>query len=269
MRTLRWFVLSAVVGAVLAVPTGAPANGGAYISFDKTHYLPGETARGETYVWVPERKQGLLERGPFYAFVLPRRTSIREGRPIPGGAIRVGTFTIERQKREQFELRVSFTVPDLAGDFYSVMACNDPCTISGFREPLTGTISVVGTVREGQLISQQWRLQGEIRGLRHQLRKTERRNEDMQAQLGAIEQERSSLAREVDRLNERLAAEATRAGSASTRPLIDPWAAGGIVIALLGLAGALAIRRHRLPQPIVVPDTIEELEREMEGPTRR
>ncbi len=268
MRTLRWFVVSAVVGAVLAVPTGASANGGAYIDFDKTHYLPGETAIGETYVYVPERKQGLLERGPFYAYVLPTGTSIREGRPIPGGAIRVGTFSIEREKREQFELRVSFIVPDLAGDFYSVMACNDPCTISGFREGLSGTISVVRTVREGQLLTQQERLEGKIRGLRHQLRKAERRNEGMQAALDASEQARLSLASQMHRLNERLAADATRAGSASARPLIDPWAAAGIVIALLGLAGALAIRRRR-PQPMVVPDTIEELEREMEGPTRR
>ena len=264
MRTLRWFVVSAVVGAVLAVPTGASANGGAYISFDKTHYLPGETARGETYVYVPERKQGLLERGPFYAFVLAAGTSIREGRAIPESATRVGTFSIERGKREEFELRVSFTVPDLSGDFYSVRMCNDPCTISGFREPLSGTISVVRTEREGQLISQQWRLEGKIGGLRHELRKAERRNEDVQAQLGASEQTRSSLASQVGRLNEQLADES--AAEPATRPLIDPWAA--IVVAMLGLAGALAIRRLR-SAPVVVPDTIEELEREMEGPARR
>ncbi len=265
MRTLRWFVVWAVIGAVLAVPTGASANGGAYIDFDKTHYLPGETAIGETYVYVPERKQGLLERGPFYAYVLPTGTSIREGRPIPGGAIRVGTFTIEREKREQFELRVSFTVPDLAGDFYSVMACNDPCTISGFRERLSGTISVVRTVREGRLLTQQERLERTIYGLRRDLRKADRRNEELQAQLDASELERSQLAGAVDRLEVGLA-DAIAAEEPAARPLIDPWA--GIAIAMLGLAGALAIRRRR-PQPIVVPDTIEELEREMEGPTRR
>jgi len=254
MRTLRWFVVSAVIGAVLAVPAGASANGGAYISFDKTHYLPGETARGETYVYVPERKQGLLERGPFYAFVLPRGTSIREGRPIPHGAIRVGTFSIEKERREEFELRVSFTMPDLSGDFYSVRMCNDPCTISGFREPLSGTVSVVRTIREGQLISQHWRLEGKIGGLRHQLRKAERRNEDMQAQLGASEQTRSSLASQVGRLNERLADEP--AAEPATRPLIDPWVA--IVVAMLGLAGALVIRRLRSAR-IVVPDTAQDL----------
>ncbi|MGH2528395.1 MAG: hypothetical protein ACRDH0_03495 [Actinomycetota bacterium] len=265
MRALRWFVVSAVIGAVLAIPTGATANGGAYIDFDRTHYLPGETVIGETYVYVPERKQGLLERGPFYAYVLPRGTSIREGRPIPGSAIRVGTFSIEKERREEFELRVSFTVPDLAGDFYSIMACNDPCTISGFREPLTGTISVVRTVREGQLISQQWRLEGRIYGLRRDVRKADRSNEELQAQLETSELERSNLATQVDRLELELAG-AAAAEEPATRPLIDSWAA--IVVALLALAGALAIRRLRSAR-ILVPDTIEELDREMEGPARR
>lgn len=253
MRTLRWFVVSAVIGAVLGIPTGATANGGAYIDFDKTHYLPGETVIGETYVYVPERKQGLLERGPFYAFVLPGGTSIREGRPIPGGAIRVGTFTIERERREEFELRVSFTVPDLSGDFYSVRMCNDPCTISGFREPLSGTISVVRTVREGQLISEQWRLEGRIYGLRRDVRKADRRNEELQAQLDTNELERSNLATQVNRLE---LADAAAAEEPATRPLIDPWA--GIAIATLVLVGALAIRRLRSGR-IVVPDTVEEL----------
>lgn len=256
MRELRWIVMVAVVAAVLAIPTGAAANGGAYIEFDRTHYLPGETAVGRAYVFLPREKQGLLERGPFYAFVLPNGISIREGRPIPGGAIRVGTFSVEPEKSKLFELSVSFTVPELSGDFYSVAVCNDPCTVLGFREPLSGLISVVATAREGQLLTEQSRLRARIYGLRRDVRKAGRKGEEVQAGLDASEQERSRLAGEVNRLDVELAdaIAVAPAEEPAPRPLIDVWGATGIVIALLGLAGAIAIRRRR-PAPMVVPDT--------------
>src|SRR5437867_2579905 len=155
MRALRWLAIAAVVRAVLSMSNAAFADGGSYIELDRTHYLAGETAVGRAYVSVPEKKQDLFERGPFYGFVVPKGVAIREGRPIPDGVIRVGTFTIEPERGKSFELRVSFVVPDLPGDFYSIAFCNDPCTISGFREPLTGVISVVETVREGQLLTVQ------------------------------------------------------------------------------------------------------------------
>jgi hypothetical protein len=60
---------------------------------------------------------------------------------------------------------------------------------------------------------------------------------------------------------------AAPAESPEARSLIDGWAAVMIVVALLAVAGALAIRRRR-PVKFVVPDTIEELERaEAEQPT--
>jgi hypothetical protein len=257
MRALRWLTIAAMVGAVLSISSAASADGGSYIELDRTHYLAGETAVGRAYVSVPERKQGLFERGPFYAFVVPKGAAIREGRPIPDGAIRAGVFSVEPERGKTFELRASFTVPDLPGDFYSIAFCNDPCTISGFREPLTGVISIVGTVREGQLLTEQSRLDARIFGVRRHLRKAERAGEDLQAQLDASEAERSRLASEVSRLEDQLAAPAE---SSEARSLIDVWAAVMIVVALLGVAGALVIRRRR-PAKFVVPDTIEELER--------
>src|SRR5712691_1452334 len=153
MRAFRWIIVATVVGATLAVPTEAVADGGAYIAFDKTHYLPGDTAVGEAYVYLLKKQQGLLDRGPFFAYLLPRGATISKGNPIPNGAIRLGTFSIELSRPKWFELRISFTVPDVPGAFYSVGACNDPCTIPGFREPLTGLISVVRTLREGRLLT--------------------------------------------------------------------------------------------------------------------
>jgi hypothetical protein len=259
MRAFRWLTVATMVAALLAMPVAAGADGGSYIDLDQTHYLPGETAVGLAYVSVPERKQVLFERGPFHAFLVRKGDAIREDRPVPDGVIRVGTFSIEHEKGKSFQLRVSFTVPDLPGAFYSIAFCNDPCTISGFREPLTGVISIVQTPREGQLLTEQSRLDSRIFGLRHQLRKAERAGEELQAQLHASEAERQRLSTELSRLEDELAAPTA---SPETGWMIDGWVAVGLVIllALVSLASALAIWRRRLAK-IVVPDTIEELER--------
>jgi len=259
MRAFRWLTVATMVGALLALPVAARADGGSYIDLDRTHYLPGETAVGIAYVFVPESKQVLFERGPFHAFLVPKGDTIREDRPVPDGVIRIGTFSIEHEKGKSFELRVSFTVPDLPGAFYSIAFCNDPCTISGFREPLTGVISIVQTPREGQLLTEQSRLDSRIFGLRHQLRKAERAREELQAQLYASEAERQRLSTELSRLEDELA---TPTASPEPRWMIDGWVAVGLVIllALVLLASALVIWRRR-PAKIVVPDTIEELER--------
>ena len=150
MRRRRWIGAAMLVGATLAGTSAASADGGAYLDLDRTHYLPGQTARAEGYVSIPRAKQGLVERGPFYVFVVPGRPAVTEGRPIPADAVRVATVSIQRDRGTTFELHASFVVPDLAGRSYELRVCNDPCTISGFREPLTGTISIVATAREGE-----------------------------------------------------------------------------------------------------------------------
>ena len=150
MRARRVIVIATTVGAVLLSPVAARADGGAFIEFDRTHYLPGETATGEAYVYLEKQHQGLLDRGPFYAYLLTGGANLQLGQPIPAGAIRLGTFDVEPYRAaDWFEMTVSFTVPDLTGDFYSVVVCNDPCTVWGFKEPLSGLISVVQTAREG------------------------------------------------------------------------------------------------------------------------
>ena len=85
MRARRGIVIAATVGAVLLSPVAARADGGAYIEFDRTHYLPGETATGEAYVYLEKQHQGLLDRGPFYAYLLTDGVFVRRGHPIPAG----------------------------------------------------------------------------------------------------------------------------------------------------------------------------------------
>jgi len=266
MRVLRCMALAGIVGSVAALPGSAGANGGAYIGLDRTHYQAGETAVGRVTAFVPREEQGLLERGPFYALLLPEGAALREGRPLPDGTILLGAFSIEQAEPKWFEARVSFVVPDLPGGFYDLAFCNDPCSVSGLGEPMTGLISIVETSREGELLTERSRLQGRIYGLRRDLRKLERRHEEALAVLGAAQEARSQLQAEVDRLEAQLhePPPASRREEPAGRPVIAWWAAAGVVLALLVLAAVQASRRRRLA-PLLVPDTVEELEREIES----
>ena len=257
MRRRRWIGAVMLVGATLGGPSVAWADGGAYLDLDRTHYLPGQTARAEGYVSIPRAKQGLVERGPFYVFVVPGRTAVTERRPIPADAVRVGTVSIERERGTTFELRSSFVVPELAGDSYGLYVCNDPCTISGFREPLTGTISIVATAREGELLTEVSRLNGRMWSLRRQVRKAERANIELRTQLGVAEVARSELAIQVRELD-------SDAGLAprptAERPLVTQLSAVIVAAGLLGLALAIVLRRRRrlelaVPDPVASPNS--------------
>ena len=252
MLRRRWIGAAVLVGATFAGAPVARADGGAYLDLDRTHYLPGQTARVEGYVSIPRAKQDLVERGPFYVFVVPPRTSVIEGRPIPAEAVRAGTVSIEQERGRTFELRGSFVVPQLAGRSYGLSVCNDPCTISGFREPLTGTISIVATVREGELLTEVNRLNGRNWGLRRQVRKAERANLEIRALLTDAEIARSALAsrvRELESIGQRVPPAST------PRPLLPGWSAVVLGVGLLGLTLALVVRRRRRLE-LGVPDPI-------------
>jgi hypothetical protein len=285
MRARRWIVVGFVLGACLAMPLEAAADGGAFIEFrggsgsgaGGTHFLPGDAATGISYVSVPERWQDLLGRGPFYVYVVPNGF-IREGRPLPEGAIRVGTATIEHDFRTTFLIRMSFEVPDVPGDTYNIQFCNEPCTVSGFREPLTGSMSIVQTTREARLLNEQQKLWGRNWSLQRQVRKANRANEGLTAALEQSDRSNIELTAEIGRLESALA-DATNTDPAtgaspveSGRPLVEAWALLGIVIALLVALVSIALgliftRRHAAR--IVVPDTIAELDEEPSELVRR
>jgi uncharacterized coiled-coil protein SlyX len=248
MRARRGLVIAATMGAVLWSPLAARADGGAYIAFDRTHYLPGDAAIGEAYVYLEKQHQGLLDRGPFYAYLLTDGAVVRRGQTIPAGAIRVGAFSVERSRPEWFEMKVSFTVPDLTGDFYSVVACNDPCTVSGFKEPLSGLISIVQTAREGALLTQRQRLLARIFALRRRGKKTEKALAELNGQLVDTNRVRLTMADELSDLQRRLAASGN-VHDRTPRPMLAPGLGIALVLVLLVLAAAVALR-HR-PRPHV------------------
>ena len=258
MRARRGIVIATTMGALLLHPVAAWADGGAFIEFNRTHYLPGETATGETYVYLEGPHQGLLDRGPFYAYLLTGDAGLRLGRPIPPGALRVGTFDVEPYQAEDwFELTVSFTVPDLTGDFYTVVVCNDPCTVWGFKEPLTGLISVVQTAREGALLTQRQRLLGRIYSVHRHEKKTEKAVAELNDQLVDANRVRSTMASEMSDLQDRLAAAVAAASGnvrdRTPRPLLAPEIGVALVLMLLVLAAAVAARRRPAPSGVRSP----------------
>jgi hypothetical protein len=266
--------LVALTAAVLVLPArSAAADGGAYIQFDRTHYVVGSAAHGVAYVAIPEPRQDLLARGPFYVYLVPGKTWIQEGRPLPEGVIKLGTATIEHDSRTAYRISTSFAVPDLPGDFYTIQLCNEPCTISGFRESLSGQISIVQTLREAALLNEQQRLFGKNWHLRRQVRKANKEIEDLQLMIDAAGSERSDLIQQIDDLEAEIVRD-QQAPEEIRRPLAEGWAlvALGIavVVALTSIVLAIVFARRRVPHAaFVVPDTIAELDTEREDTLAR
>jgi hypothetical protein len=248
MRAKRTIVAVVTLAAVLAVPREAAANGGAYIELDREHYFPGSSGTAETYVTVPERREDIFDRGPFYLYLLPEGTSLEEGSPIPASAVRIGTFEAE-EERKQWELKASFVVPEVEGDFYSLALCDDPCTVSGFRETLSAQISVVATRREMELLKENGRVWSKVYRWRHDAQQAHRRlnrvEEDLAYEVANGGAVREDLQGQVEALEADLAAAERNARELESRVPLDPWMAAAIV--LLGLAAAwLVFRRRRL-----------------------
>jgi hypothetical protein len=274
MRARRLIVVGFVLGACLALPLEAAADGGAYIEFTRTYYVQGGQSAGQAFVSVPENQQDIFERGPFFAYLLPSQRSLQEGRPLPKGTIRLGTFTIEDLRQDTFALRVTFVVPEVESGIYTVQVCNDPCTISGFREPLSGSMTIARTDAEANLIRERDRLQWRVSSYRYRLGKADRKNEELQAELDTaladlhdLSVRFASLQRE-GQVAPPLAAPLADNG----RPLVEAWALLAIVVALLVALVSVALglifsRRHAAR--IVVPDTIAELDEEPSELVRR
>ena len=274
MRVRLGLVALTATALVLSAQT-AMADGGAYIEFrgprPGSHFLPGDDASGTAFVAIPERHEELLDRGPFYIYLVPGNKWIQEGKALPEGVIRLAAATIERDSGTIFEISTSFAVPDVPGEYYTIQFCNEPCTISGFRESLSGQISIVQTLREASLLNEQQRLYGKNWHLRRQVRKANKQVEDLQLMIDAAGSERSNLIQQIDDLEAEIVRD-QRAPEEDARPLAEGWALVAIAIAVLVSLVAVTLgivfsRRHR--PTLVVPDTIAELDKELEDTLAR
>jgi hypothetical protein len=267
MRVLRSFVVATAFGVALSIAGSASANGGAYLEFrggtgGGTYFIPGDLASGTLALAIPRARRDILDTGPFYIYL--GRDAVAEGRPLPVGLIRVGTAQVVHRSGDMYVLRTAFRVPAVSPGSYTISVCNSPCTISGFREPVTGYVEVVATAREAELLTRRDALSARISGLRRELRKSERAGEETQASLAQAQQDNARLADEVNALNARIGELEAGAASAARRT-IDVWTAVAVAVAMLiaGAAGGILLGRRRTR--IVVPDTVEGLERDAVG----
>jgi hypothetical protein len=174
-------------------------------------------------------------------------------------------MTIHKRKNDT-RLDVTFVMPELPGGNYSVEICNDPCTISGFREPLTGFFSIVHTARERQLLVKEQNLQGTIWSLRRKVNKADRVSEVAAQQLATTQRTRDELAVQLERVRNGLA-NAQADGGRTRRLFIDLLAVIAVCMALIVAAVSLVRKRRRAP-PVedLSPLPLEEgMEREPAG----
>jgi hypothetical protein len=251
MRKLRVLVVAGSIGIVLSGAMPARADGGAYVELDKTYYLSGDTAVARTYVLIPKRKIDVLDRGPFYLFALPAGTDLREGRAIPDAAVRLATLVVQ-ERNGSYELSARFTMPSLAPGNYTAGVCNDPCTISGFREPLSGWFTVVATVREAQLLRKVGTLRSQGFRFERKLRHAAREIRALQESETAARASSAAFTSRITDLEQRLRDATALAESRAGRPTIGFVIAAVIAAIVLTRVALFVLRRRRGPPPASV-----------------
>jgi hypothetical protein len=249
MRLVRTLAIASVLAGMCVVSTAAPATadgGGAYLNFDRTHYLPGQTAVGRTSVAIPLGKRSVLDDGPFYAYLVMGARWPTVGRPLPNDALRIGTFVFHHRTGARFDLFARLSIPDVRGDFYWVSLCNDPCTVNGFSQPVMGSLSIVQTEREARLLNEIQHRSARIGDLLREVRTNEKELSRMSSTLTAVEDDDRLMNARVGRLTDALAAARAR------RSLLDtPAIAAAALLLLLAIAVTLLERRRRSTRPSV------------------
>jgi hypothetical protein len=242
---MRALVASLMTTVLLAIPSSAHADGGAYISLNKTYYVAGDTAVATGYVAIPKSKRSLIGHGPFYAYAMDNRTWLRTGQPIPAAATRLGTFTVHPEQG-WFEFEARFTVPSLSFGWHHLALCNDPCTIDRFREPLRGQFAVVETAREAQLLIQNGRLHGQLSAARRNVSKVEDRLEESDRDLATAMRAASRSGDEILALRAQVITAQEDAAAVHARVATEHRAATIVAVELmLGALALLVVRRMR------------------------
>jgi hypothetical protein len=242
-RKIGTIVTTAAIGAQLWAAGPAAANGGAYLGFDETYYAPGAEVSVEAYVYVPEKRADLLDRGPFWLYALPDGTRLEAGAPIPDNAIRLAALTVLTGDDDEYELEATFRMPAAAPGHYDVAVCNDPCTVSGLGEPLTGVFFLAGSQREIVLLKENEKLRATAANLEREMRKVRKDADEVQAKYVTTVADRDDARIEAADLRDRLAA--AQAAPPASRPLIGTWAAVAVAAGLALVAVALVSRRRR------------------------
>jgi hypothetical protein len=242
----RTSVVLAAAMVAMALPSGVAAGGMSSFDFERTYYVPGERAVGQTGFWISRNDTRLLDR-TFYAYLFPDSEWIEPPR-IPSNAVPLGPVSLGENAR------ISFTVPDVAPGDYAVGICDQPCRHAYVGDLGGGWISVVGSAEEARLRliidrleSRLWKVQS---NLGDRLHAGKQRTATLQSQI-------DDLTDQLDR--QRTSLEAALAGLArKPATQADPFDRAGWVVAILALAVlAFVASRRRRPSIPAAPEAPE------------
>ena len=182
----RATLLFATATAILlpAPPTGA--NGGAVFDFVDPYLEIGTEVQGSTVVWMSEKDPRLLERGPFYAYLVPEGRWIRPPR-LPAGSIRVGTIGFRWLSDRKAAATLSFTVPDLPSGRYGLHYCDDPCTTAAIGDLYAGSVLIARDPEVGALLLEKEKLQAQVSSARWRHKRASRQITKLEEAAAAAE----------------------------------------------------------------------------------
>lgn len=241
---LRALLVLTLASAALLVPaTRAAANGGAVFDFVDPYLEVGTEAHGSTVVWMSGKDPRALERGPFYAYVLPEGRWIKPPR-IPTGAIRVGTVEFRWLTDRKTVTTVSFTVPDVPSGRYGFHYCNDPCTTAAVGDLYAGSVLIASDAEVGALLLEKEELQAKASSAEWRFKRAKRQIAKLEEAAADWEDARAGLIARVAELQGCPGPEcgtpagvSPESGTAAVVPLVA--ASGG------GFVLGLAVRRRR------------------------
>jgi hypothetical protein len=228
--------------ACLAIPATASAGGGVlqldHFKVWTAVYAPGQVVHGSADVWIKAPKpQGRPEDGPWHAYLVPDGS--REGR-LPPDTIRVADVVIDpyEPSAKWTEVRVTFTVPDVAPGKYFIEVCNRRCAQN--LGDLVGTPVEIArdpmhAIARSEVLALDEKLDARIYRTNSELT---RRVEELTHEINKLEQ---TTELRLDELRDDLERERRRA--ASDAPSIDPVASS--MVGVLLVVGLVALWRRR------------------------
>lgn len=259
------------VGIVLAPGATARAGGWDSLDFPEDHYLVGEEARTRDVFFAGALEDsGPLDGRTYYAYLLPRTKHVFamiEAPIIPEGSIRLGALEIAGPFREKDGLyaraSLAFTVPDVPTGTYPIGFCDDPCVHGTVGWLAWGSITIVHTEEEGELLAALARERERTWRLRYDLRRSERAAERLEARVAATAAVVRDARLQPPSVGLPELPERRPAGSAP-EPTWPWWLVASTAVAAFVLGSVLGARRRRaqaLAIPDSVPDDLERLER--------
>jgi hypothetical protein len=239
----------AIIGTFAVLAVSIPevaAGGGAVFEFERRYYAPGDTVTGRVTFGRGSGEPIRAEAGPFTAYILPGNRWIDAPR-IPQGAVPVGPMRLVRSAtsgHSPWVVSVDFVLPEVAPGLYSLGFCNDPCTISSMGELVGGWFHVVPTGDLISLYASRDRMAQQVRSLRGNLRRSDRRAEGLGEELREIREANEKLERKVAGLER---ASTTPAPRPARFPAPLGWGLVGLTIVL----GLVMFRPRRRRAPLV------------------